>query len=142
MAKIQAALRSWDNLPNTMTLANGGYVGPMKASSLVVTDGISILIEGQLTDSPLLFLERGSHGRLTPLGETIVGGTVRFSDYGDYDALEAEILGLLDGAMDEKPKEREANFCLLTQSPGAAARIVGTIRRDFQHSSMSTDRSV
>lgn len=64
----------WCALPNTGVLTNGDYAGPFKASDLLIVDGISFLLEYQLNQKPVLFLEREDHSPFNAFGVHVKKG--------------------------------------------------------------------
>lgn len=64
----------WCALPNTGVLTDGDYAGPFKASDLLIVDGISFLLEYQLNQKPVLFIEREDHSPFNALGVLVRKG--------------------------------------------------------------------
>lgn len=131
VARINKNLAKFESLANTEILREGGYLGPMKAADLVVTDGISMLIEPQFTDVPILWLERPGHNSFNPMGARMIRGVNAFSEYRNYKNLEAKIMYFLEGGADPQQKYRRENYKILTSHLGAAKRIAASIREDF-----------
>jgi hypothetical protein len=59
----------WHALPNAGMSTSGGYASVLAASDLLVTDGLSLLVEYQLLQRPLIFFEREGHRPFNEIGE-------------------------------------------------------------------------
>jgi len=70
----------WGALPNTAALLDGDYLGLLHAADVVVTDGISMLHEYQITGTPVLYLERPGHAKFNKAGRLVVQGVHRLTD--------------------------------------------------------------
>ncbi|GAB2027637.1 hypothetical protein [Lactovum odontotermitis] len=73
--EFNAWLEEWNKLDNTFELSGEpDYIRYMKGSDVIVTDGISSLIEGQIMLKPILYLERNDHTDFNSLGKEICDG--------------------------------------------------------------------
>ena len=73
----------WDALPNTALRGpHEPYLPLLASADVVVTDGLSALLEGQLFARPVIWWEREGHAPLNRLGREIVEGlaVVRSAD--------------------------------------------------------------
>jgi hypothetical protein len=127
--KVRNFFTEWDRLPNTGTLWHGGYMTAMKASDLLITDGISLLTEYQFVNKPILFIEREGHAAFNSLGRKMSSGwnTVASTD---MDALREMALYFKAGGIDGHAKAQIENVTFLTQHRNAAENILRTIKQD------------
>jgi len=77
--EFDAWMAAWAELPNTAVLSETEYGPTLAASDVMVTDGLSMLVEYQLFGKPLIFFEREGHRPFNEIGERVVEGahTVR-----------------------------------------------------------------
>lgn len=68
-------LERWGALPNTAVFTDGDYPPLLAASDLLITDGLSMLVEYQLLSRPVIFVERPDHRPFTTIGELVRTGT-------------------------------------------------------------------
>lgn len=127
---VDEFLTTWEKLPNTDTIHNGGYIEPMKASNLLVVDGVSLLMEYQLIQQPIVCLEREGHGAFNEVGEKIMQGVNRVPSE-DGDAVCKKIEYFINGGEDDTRKFQKENVKFLTQYTHAAKKIVDHIAKDF-----------
>jgi hypothetical protein len=127
--KVRNFFIEWDRLPNTSTLWHGGYMTAMKASDLLITDGISLLIEYQFVNKPILFIEREGHAAFNSLIRKMSSGwnTVASTD---MDALREMVLYFKAGGIDGHAKAQIENVTSLTQHRNVAENILRTIKQD------------
>jgi len=128
---IEEFFAQWDELENTALLPNGNTIGPMKACDVILTDGVSSLIEGQLSDKPIVFMERPDHYRFSEIGLRIAKGLNSLADYTSYANLEKMLLYFLDGGEDPREPDRKDNYQYLTEHDHAADNILQSILQDF-----------
>jgi len=63
----------WDALPNTAVRApQAAYLPVLAAADVIVTDGLSVLLEGQMLARPVIWWERAGHANLHATGVEIV----------------------------------------------------------------------
>jgi hypothetical protein len=62
---------AWEALPNAAVCTDGDYAPLLAASDLLVTDGLSMLVEYQLFERPIVFVERPDHRPFTRIGEMV-----------------------------------------------------------------------
>lgn len=70
-------IERWEKLPNTEYLVKQNSYPAVAASDVILTDGISILYEGQILEKPIVYLERSDHVKFTPAGEKMMRGVHR-----------------------------------------------------------------
>lgn len=120
-----AAWRSdWDGEP-----AAGTYIGPnypevVAASDVVVTDGLSMLIEAQVLGKPVVFLERANHVPFNEAGRLALEGVHRARSVEEARALVDDLVRFGDPLA---PRQREIVEELFGP-PGAAPRVLRAIR--------------
>lgn len=66
--------RRWESLPNTTVAETGDYAPLLAACDVVVTDGLSMLVEPQVVGRPVVFLEREGHRPFTDAGALVRAG--------------------------------------------------------------------
>lgn len=128
--KVDRFLADWNDLSNTHTLQHGGYVGPMKASDLLITDGISLLLEYQLVEKPIIFIERDGHSEFNRFGERIKEGT-NILNSKNIDKLQDMVLYYKNGGVDKRKSYQKRNVSFLTEKTNASQNIVESIKKDF-----------
>jgi hypothetical protein len=126
-ADFDAWMAAWAELPNTAVLSETDYGPTLAASDLMVTDGLSMLVEYQLFGKPLIFFERDGHRPFNAIGELVMHGahTVHAVD-------EARALadGFLGGEADPlRTRQRDIARQLLGTGD-SAARIIEALRRE------------
>ncbi|UDJ85488.1 hypothetical protein IRM71_07485 [Erwinia amylovora] len=78
---IDLFFKEWNDLPNTMLFENNTYGAIFKASDALIIDGISWLLEYQILEKPVVFLERNDHLPFLTSGEIIAKSVCRVSDF-------------------------------------------------------------
>ncbi|AUX73080.1 hypothetical protein [Erwinia pyrifoliae] len=78
---IDLFFKEWNELPNTMLFENNTYGPLFKASDALIIDGISWLLEYQILEKPVVFLERNDHLPFLTSGEIIAESVCRVSDF-------------------------------------------------------------
>lgn len=126
--KVQNWLEEWNNLQNTSYTESSTYGGLFAASDLLLVDGISWLLEYQLTNKPIIFLERDDHLPLLESGETIAKGTYRCRKI--EDGLK-RIVELKNGAIDYLSEQREKTISTLLSEKEPSRKIIETIKDTF-----------
>lgn len=124
--EIEAFRMEWMSLPNASVDTDPSYVDSFAWSDALLTDGVSFLAEYQLTQKPLIFIEREGHVPFTPIGEMAAEGC-----YIEADAKGAlnRLRALRDGAEDVLRSVRSRNAAAFNQQDGdAATRILSEIR--------------
>jgi len=71
---------AWNALPNTATSAPGRYAGVLAAADVVITDGLSMLVETQVVGRPLVFIERDGHRPFNEIGTIVMRGAHTAAD--------------------------------------------------------------
>lgn len=130
-AEFEAWLEAWEALPNT-AYTREPYAPLLAAADLLITDGPSMITESQLLFVPTIFVERADHVPFNAIGEAIVTGVHRVSDM----AGAREAARVLDGRDDPLALTQRANVERLFGEPGAAQRIVETIRAEVRAESL------
>jgi hypothetical protein len=73
-ADFDAWMSAWAALPHCSVLSETDYAPTLAASDLMVTDGLSMLVEYQLLTKPVIFFERPGHRPFNVIGEQVVRG--------------------------------------------------------------------
>lgn len=126
--EYRAWLNAWCSLPNASTF-DGLYSEVLAACDVVVTDGLSMMVEPQVLSTPVVFLEREGHAGLTVVGKQFLRG-VHVVD--DVEGARQAVSGMLDAGRDELGDQQAANVRALLGAPGAARRIVEEIRSSIR----------
>ena len=118
-------LAAWDSLPNTAVSTSGGYVSVLAAADLLITDGLSVLVEYQLLERPIIFFEREGHRAFNEIGEVARRGahTVRTVSEARHVAEP-----LLKGGPDPLAPIQRQNAQRLFGDSHSADRILATLR--------------
>jgi hypothetical protein len=123
-AELGAFLAEWRSLPNTFLFEGGNYAPLLAACDAVVTDGLSMLIEGQVFGKPVVFVERRGHAPFTRAGDLVVRGVHAAATVAEA---RLAVAGILAGGDPLAPVQRDL-LHLLTACGDAAANILGSIR--------------
>lgn len=124
-AEFEEWLKRWKSLPNA-AYSRAPYAPLLAATDLLVTDGPSMITESQLLAVPTIFLEREEHIPFNEIGEIIAAGVHRVKDV----AQAREVARQLASNGDPLTDVQRSNVERLFGPPGAAQRIVDTIRRE------------
>jgi hypothetical protein len=124
-ADYDAWLDRWSALPNAAVADHGGYSAALAAADLLITDGVSGLVEFQLFERPVIFVERSGHRPFNEIGEIVRHGVHTATSAEDARRLAEKLLA--DGADPLQPVQRE-NVARFFGPPGAAERILTVLR--------------
>lgn len=119
----------WKKLDNTSIVEMGDYFGPFQASSILIIDGLSLMIEYQLLGKPVIQLVRSDSSDYTEFGKRVCRGVHRLP-YSKVKEIERRITTLLqtqDSLMSEQLKLKEE----LTRERDPARRILEEIKEDL-----------
>ncbi len=123
--QFDAWLSEWEALPNTEVSVAGNYAPVLAASDLLITDGLSMLLEYQLLEKPLLFFERPGHRPFNEIGELVRGGVHTVTTVA---SARETAQRLLDEGQDPlAPVQRDVTHRLFGDRP-SAERILDTLR--------------
>lgn len=131
-AEFDRWLDRWTELPNTFYW-RGAYAPVLAAADVVVTDGPSMITEAQVLAKPTVFIERAGHIEFNELGERIVTGVHRVGDVSGARDVTTRLFA--DG--DPLSIQQTENSRRLFGEPGAAQRIVDTIRDEARRESVT-----
>jgi len=120
-----AWLERWSALPNAAVGDHGGYSAALAAADLLITDGVSSLVEFQLFERPLIFVDRPGRRPFNELGEVVRRGVHTATCPEDARRLAEKLLA--DGLDPLQPVQR-ANVAKLFGPPGASDRILTVLR--------------
>ena len=118
-------LERWRALPNTAVFSDGDYPPLLAASDLLVTDGLSMLVEYQLLERPVVFVERPDHRAFTAIGELVRTGTHSVATVAEARAVDRR---LRDGAPDPLRVQQARNVERLFGSGSSVERILAALR--------------
>ncbi|GED09673.1 UDP-N-acetyl glucosamine 2-epimerase [Cellulosimicrobium cellulans] len=125
--QLEDWLERWERLDNTAVFTSGYYAPLLAASDVMVTDGLSMLIEFQVFERPVVFVEREGHRPFTGIGEKVVAGTHRVGHAG---AARACVESLLRDGDPLLGRQREI-VAELFGAPGSAVRILEVLRDEI-----------
>ena len=123
-AELDEWRSEWDAQPSAATSLTDRYAALLAACDLVVTDGISMLVEGQVSGRPVIFLEREGHVPFNEAGEVVLRGVHRVSSVTEARELAERLVRDGDPLRDV---QREVVHELFGE-PGAAGRILAELR--------------
>jgi hypothetical protein len=121
-------LTAWTALPNTSVMAEAEYAPALAASDVMVTDGLSMLIEYQLLEKPVIFFERPGHRSFNAIGEQVVRGVHTVHSIDEVRQMTDKFLS---GEPDPLREQQQANVRELFGPPGSPARIIDVLRREI-----------
>ena len=122
-AELDEWQSEWDALPSAAT-STDRYPALLAACDVVVTDGISMLVEGQVTGRPVIFLEREGHVPFNDAGEVVLRGVHRVSTVTEARELADRLVRHGDPLRDVQREVVDKLF----GKPGAAGRILAELR--------------
>jgi len=123
--RYDAFLSDWSELPNTTIHDDGDYAPVLAASDVMLTDGLSMLVEYQFTGKPLIFLERPDHRPFNEAGRLLLSGVQAVPD---VDAARSVISSLTDERRADVARRQRENIEALFEEGPAAPRIVAELR--------------
>lgn len=125
--EYDAWLDEWKSLPNT-AVWRGDYSAVISAADYLVTDGPSMMIEGQLMNVPTIFVERPDHIPFNEIGREIAQGVHRVHSIEEAKNTIREIEAR---GSDPLAEHQIANVSRFFGEPGAAERILEVIRAEI-----------
>ncbi len=120
-AEADAWFKEWDRLPNTSVYVGADYAGLFKESDAMITDGISMLLEYQIANKPIVFVERQGHRPFNELGNITMKGVHRVAKIDQAIAL---VKTWLAGETDELAAAQHDVVARLFAHEDATDRIV------------------
>lgn len=126
-AGFDAWMRRWTALPNTAVLSEADYGPTLAASDVMVTDGLSMLVEYQLFGRPVVFVERDGHRPFNAIGERVVRGVHPVGTAAEARSLAEKFL---DGAADPLRAQQEENVAELFGEGNSVDRILAALRAE------------
>jgi hypothetical protein len=126
-AEYREWLDEWLALENT-ALWHRDYAEVLGAADFLVTDSPSMIIEGQLMETPTIFMERPDHIAFNEIGEEIVQGVHRV---GSVDEARQAIEDIEARGSDPVAARQANNVSRFFGEPGAAVRILDVIRDEI-----------
>lgn len=107
----------------------GDYFGPFQGSSILIIDGVSLMIEYQLLGKPVIQLVRSDSSDYTEFGKRVCRGVhqLPYSKVSELEKKISELLKTQDPLLSEQLRLREE----LTREGEPARRIVEEIKKDL-----------
>jgi hypothetical protein len=127
-ADFDAWMRQWTALPNTAVLSETDYGPTLAASDLMVTDGLSMLVEYQLFTKPVIFFERDGHRPFNAIGERVVRGVHTVHTVDEVRRLAEKFLG---GEPDPLRGQQRENVEELFGPGDSVATILTALRAEI-----------
>ena len=127
-ADFDAWMRRWEALPNTAVLSESDYGPTLAASDVMVTDGLSMLVEYQLFTKPVIFFERPGHRPFNAIGEQVVRGVHTVHTVDEVRRLAEKFLA---GEPDALRRQQQENVEELFGSGDSVAQILAVLRREI-----------
>jgi hypothetical protein len=127
-AEFDAWMQEWAALPNTAVLSEANYGPALAASDVMVTDGLSMLVEYQLFGKPVIFFEREGHRPFNAIGEQVVTGVHTVRTVQEVRTLAEKFVG---GAPDPRRFRQRDNVQKLFGDGGSAERILAALRQEI-----------
>ncbi len=118
----------WDALPNTTTFTAAGYGSLFAHSDLMVTDGLSMLLEYQLANKPVVHLKRPDHRPFSTMGRIAQKG---FHSVGSVAEARVKADGFAAGQPDPLAQAQREVVQELFGDHRPAKEIVEHIRRNW-----------
>jgi hypothetical protein len=125
---FDAWIKDWTALPNTAVLSEANYGPTLAASDIMVTDGLSMLVEYQLFDKPVIFFEREGHRPFNAIGEQVVTGVHTVHTVDEVRRLADTFLG---GEPDPLRFRQRDNVQKLFGAGFSAERILSALRQEI-----------
>ena len=126
-AEYRRWLDEWLELDNT-AVWHRDYAEVLGAADFLITDSPSMMIEGQLMETPTIFMERPDHIAFNEIGREIVRGVHRV---GSVDEARRTIEEIESRGSDPAAARQAKNVTRFFGEPGAAARILAVIRDEI-----------
>jgi hypothetical protein len=135
---FDAWMQAWADLPNTAVLSEVDYGPTLAASDVMVTDGLSMLVEYQLFGKPLIFFERDGHRPFNSIGEQVLGGVHTVHTVAEAQALAGRFLG---GEPDPLLDRQRGITRRLLGDGDTVGRILEALRREIARERGLSDRA-
>ena len=135
-AEFHAWLSDWAALPNTSVLSETDYGPTLAASDLMVTDGLSMLVEYQILTKPVIFFERQGHRPFNAIGEQVVRGVHTVHTVDEARRLADMFLG---GEPDPLRHHQRDNVRVLFGVGDSVTRILAALREEIARERGTTD---
>src|SRR4051794_6206137 len=119
---------AWRALPNTAVVAESDYGPTLAASDVIVTDGLSMLVEYQLFTKPVIFYEREGHRPFNAIGERVVSGVHPVHTVDEVRELAEKFLG---GEPDPLRARQQENVQELFGSGDSVTHILHVLRTEI-----------
>jgi hypothetical protein len=126
--EFDAWMQEWTALPNTAVLSEADYGPTLAASDIMVTDGLSMLVEYQLFAKPVIFFEREGHRPFNAIGERVVTGVHTVHSMEELRGLAEKFVG---GASDPLRFRQRDNVQKLFGDGDSAERILAALRQEI-----------
>ncbi|GFH40303.1 hypothetical protein [Pseudolactococcus insecticola] len=113
--------KRWAELPNTAIVDDIGMYALIKASDLVIAEGVSVLYEAQILRKPIIWLEKANHMPLSEDGEALMSGVHRLKDY-SFEAIDKQLTTIIENG-DELAPQQSRNVAPWLSEPHPEEKI-------------------
>lgn len=127
-AQLDDWLGRWSALENAAVFQDGDYAPMLAGSDLLVTDGISMLVEYQVIGKPLVFVEREGHRPFNALGDQVVEGVHAVHSVAEARAAAESLLGVEEDPLAERQR---TNVASLFGTKDSASSILSVLREEL-----------
>lgn len=117
--------KRWEERPGCYQYYGADYAAVVAASDLIITDGISMLMEGQLLKKPIIFTERDMHAPFNSIGSGLLTG---FHKINGADGLEDTIVAILSGKLSDLSGRQAENIDKLFPVRNAVMNIIADLK--------------
>lgn len=121
---VKLFFREWNQLENTYIFWGGDYSGIMAAADVLLSDSLSMPMEYQLRNKPIVFLDREDRIKFNEIGKIIEQG---FHKAADFDTAKSMVINFLNGKHDDLFEKQKENMRILFGERNCAERILEDI---------------
>ncbi len=122
--EYETFITTWDSMDNCHSYYGAEYAEISSACDLIITDGISMLMECQLLNKDIVFMERFGHAEFNNIGEVLSSG---FYTERSIEGIKAFIEGYFSGGIASLKDKQIANIEKLFPTRNAAINITKNI---------------
>ena len=121
--EMAAFVAEWTALQNTVIDNDFDYLKTFEESDLMITDGISFLVEYPLTNKPIIYMDSGHHAEFNEIGLIAVNCAYHTKCFSEIEvAISKAAIGELNPKIEMVGKLKESLMLEMEQS--AARKIV------------------
>ncbi|WP_392553162.1 hypothetical protein RHO14_04660 [Orbus wheelerorum] len=121
-------LFTWNNMKNCHQYYGADYAEIAAASDLIITDGISMLMECQLLNKEIIFMERDGHVPFNNIGNILSSG---YHVTSSVDGVQNLILDYMSDNLNSLVNHQKSNIKELFPNRMAIINIIDDLRESF-----------